>query len=439
MSAFPFDAVIFDMDGVIVDTEYYYLGETAAFAKELGLNLTQEELNGQVGTSHQFFLHMLVDWFERAGKGHFTGEEALARWDEWAHKRPRDYQALINPGAVDTIRELPRRGVRVALASSSPMVSIEEVLNACGLSDAFEYVVSGEQFKESKPEPDIYLHALDLLGLPANRCCCVEDSVPGITAGKRAGLTVIAKREERFGFSQDAADKIIDQLPELLERAAEIPGVEWLRVLYCYPDEIDEELLNAMARHDNICKYLDLPLQHADPLLLKRMNRRGDPEKTRQLLHRAREMGFTLRTTFIVGFPGETDEQFAHLMGFVREIQFDRLGAFTYSPEEDTPAARMDGQLPEEIKQKRLDELMTAQQTFSLERNRLRIGTEEKVLVETVDGKGHGVGRSAQEAPDTDGVIKLTGVSEADLGQFVRARITDAEVYDLRAERIRED
>ena len=192
MSAFPFDAVIFDMDGVIVDTEYYYLGETAAFAKELGLNLTQEELNGQVGTSHQFFLHMLVDWFER------------------------DYQALINPGAVDTIRELPRRGVRVALASSSPMVSIEEVLNACGLSDAFEYVVSGEQFKESKPEPDIYLHALDLLGLPANRCCCVEDSVPGITAGKRAGLTVIAKREERFGFSQDAADKIIDQLPELL-------------------------------------------------------------------------------------------------------------------------------------------------------------------------------------------------------------------------------
>ena len=221
MSAFPFDAVIFDMDGVIVDTEYYYLGETAAFAKELGLNLTQEELNGQVGTSHQFFLHLLVDWFERAGKGHFTGEEALARWDEWAHKRPRDYQALINPGAVDTIRELPRRGVRVALASSSPMVSIEEVLNACGLSDAFEYVVSGEQFKESKPEPDIYLHALDLLGLPANRCCCVEDSVPGITAGKRAGLTVIAKREERFGFSQDAADKIIDQLPELLTLSKE--------------------------------------------------------------------------------------------------------------------------------------------------------------------------------------------------------------------------
>ena len=139
---------------------------------------------------------------------------------------------------------------------------------------------------------------------------------------------LVAQDTSRFGIDRVGHS----QLPELLERASEIPGVEWLRVLYCYPDEIDEELLNAMARHDNICKYLDLPLQHADPLLLKRMNRRGDPEKTRQLLHRAREMGFTLRTTFIVGFPGETDEQFAHLMDFVREIQFDRLGAFPYSP-----------------------------------------------------------------------------------------------------------
>ena len=138
MSAFPFDAVIFDMDGVIVDTEYYYLGETAAFAKELGLNLTQEELNGQVGTSHQFFLRMLVDWFERAGKGQLTGEEALARWDEWAHKRPRDYQAFVNPGAVDAIRELPRRGVRVALASSSPTDSIEEVLNEVGMIEKID-------------------------------------------------------------------------------------------------------------------------------------------------------------------------------------------------------------------------------------------------------------------------------------------------------------
>lgn len=217
MSAFPFDAVIFDMDGVIVDTEYFYLGEMAAFADHLGIEVGQDELNAQVGSSHQDFLRMLVDWFERAGLGTHDGEELLDRWCEWADTRPRDFRKMLNLGAAETIRELPRRGVRVALASSSPMESIREVLGACGLSDAFEYVVSGEQFVQSKPEPDIYLHALDLLGLPADRCCCVEDSVPGITAGKRAGLTVIAKREERFGFSQDAADKIIDQLPELLE------------------------------------------------------------------------------------------------------------------------------------------------------------------------------------------------------------------------------
>ena len=119
-------------------------------------------------------------------------------------------------GEAETLAGLKERGVRVALASSSPLNNIEEVLGTCGIREYFEFLVSGEQFKRSKPDPDIYLHAIDRLGLPADRCCCVEDSLYGITAGKRAGLTVIAKREERFGFSQDAADKIIDQLPELL-------------------------------------------------------------------------------------------------------------------------------------------------------------------------------------------------------------------------------
>lgn len=214
--AFPFDAVIFDMDGVIVDTEYFYVCELREFARELGIPVTEQELRDQVGASHQDFKRMLIDWYGRIGIT-VPKDEAIERWNEWASLRPRDYKSLLTPGAVETIRELPRRGVRVALASSSPMDNIKDVLAACGLSDAFEYIVSGEQFVQSKPEPDIYLHALDLLGLPANRCCCVEDSVPGITAGKRAGLTVIARREERFGFSQDAADRIIDTLPDLLE------------------------------------------------------------------------------------------------------------------------------------------------------------------------------------------------------------------------------
>ncbi|MEG2207972.1 MAG: radical SAM protein, partial [Clostridia bacterium] len=238
---------------------------------------------------------------------------------------------------------------------------------------------------------------------------------------------LVAQDTSRFGMDQHGHSL----LAELMTRAADIPGVEWLRVLYCYPDEVDDTLLQAMASKPNICKYLDLPLQHADPALLRQMHRRGDIEKTRAFLQRAREMGFTLRTTFITGFPGETDAQFQRLMAFVREVRFDRLGAFAYSAEEDTPAALMPDQVPEELKQARLDELMTAQQQISLERNALRVGTAEKVLVESVQSDGTAVARSAAEAPETDGVIRLSGAEESDIGEFVTAHIVAAEPYDL--------
>ncbi|MEG1776406.1 MAG: 30S ribosomal protein S12 methylthiotransferase RimO [Clostridia bacterium] len=238
---------------------------------------------------------------------------------------------------------------------------------------------------------------------------------------------LVAQDTSRFGMDQHGHSL----LAELMTRAADIPGVEWLRVLYCYPDEVDDTLLQAMASRPNICKYLDLPLQHADPALLRQMHRRGDIEKTRAFLQRAREMGFTLRTTFITGFPGETDAQFQRLMAFVREVRFDRLGAFAYSAEEDTPAALMPDQVPEELKQARLDELMTAQQQISLERNALRVGTAEKVLVESVQSDGTAVARSAAEAPETDGVIRLSGAEESDIGEFVTAHIVAAEPYDL--------
>lgn len=238
---------------------------------------------------------------------------------------------------------------------------------------------------------------------------------------------LVAQDTSRFGMDTHGRSL----LPELMARAADIPGVEWLRVLYCYPDEVEDELLHAMASRENICKYLDLPLQHADPELLRRMNRRGDIDKTRAFLKKARDMGFTLRTTFITGFPGETDAQFERLMDFARDIRFDRLGAFAYSAEEDTPAAAMPGQLPEEVKQARLDALMTAQQVISLERNRLRIGNTERALVESVDADGVGTARTSAEAPETDGVIRLAGCDECDIGEFVTARITDAETYDL--------
>ena len=233
---------------------------------------------------------------------------------------------------------------------------------------------------------------------------------------------LIAQDTSRWGSDNGSS------LWNLMEKAVATPGLEWLRVLYMYPDEIDIPLLEKMAKEPKICKYLDLPLQHASPSLLKKMNRRGDVGKTRELLKAARDLGFTLRTTFIVGFPGETEKDFEDLMRFTEEIRFDRMGAFTYSPEEDTAAFDMPDQIDEEIKQRRLDELMTLQAEVSLERNKLRVGTREKVLV-----CGPLTGRSQREAPDADGEIRLLSETPTMEGEFVTAVITEADTYDLTA------
>ena len=223
-------------------------------------------------------------------------------------------------------------------------------------------------------------------------------------------------------------------LPELMEKAAAIDGVDWLRVLYCYPDETDQRLLDVMAKHDNICKYLDLPIQHINDTVLRRMHRRGTSADIRRCLKLARERGFALRTSIIVGFPGETEEQFQELLDFLREAEFDRLGAFAYSAEEDTPAARMPDQIPEEIKQERLDRLMTLQAEISLKRNLLRLGKTEKVLVTDVGEDGLILGRSQFEAPETDGEIVFTAKQAPEIGSFVNVKITQAETYDLMGE-----
>ncbi len=235
---------------------------------------------------------------------------------------------------------------------------------------------------------------------------------------------LIAQDTTRYGSDTGSS------LRELLLEASRIEGVEWLRSLYMYPDETDMRLLETMAAHDNICKYLDLPLQHASPRLLKAMNRRGERTHIRQMLTAARQMGFCLRTTFIVGFPGETEADFEELMAFTEEMAFDRMGAFAYSPEEDTPAADMPGQIEEEVKQERLNRLMTLQARVSLERNRSRVGTAEKVLVTGHNGTNY-TARSQWEAPDADGEIMLFSSEPLKEHQFVTAKITGADTYDL--------
>ena len=243
---------------------------------------------------------------------------------------------------------------------------------------------------------------------------------------------------EHILIAQDTTKYGIDNgssLAELLDEAAAIPGVDWLRSLYMYPDETNMQVLETMAKHGNICKYLDLPLQHAAPGLLKVMNRRGTVAHTKEMLTAARQMGFCLRTTFIVGFPGETDADFEELMAFTEEMAFDRMGAFAYSPEEDTPAAVMPNQVPEEIKQERLNRLMALQAKMSLQRNQKRVGTVEKVLVTGHNGLNY-TARSQWEAPDADGEIMLLSNKPLTEGAFIQAKITGADTYDLSAEAV---
>ena len=255
----------------------------------------------------------------------------------------------------------------------------------------------------------------------------VLSEMRALAAGGAKEQILIAQDTTRYGIDTG------DSLAGLLREAAGIGGVEWLRVLYMYPDEVTDGLLETMAASEKITPYLDLPLQHASMRLLPRMNRRGNTETSRRLLKKAREMGFCLRTTFIVGFPGETDEDFEELMDFTREMAFDRMGAFAYSPEEGTPAEKMPDQVPEEVKQERLDRLMRLQAAISLERNRLRIGTAVKVLVTGREADGY-VGRSALEAPDADGVIRFRSEKPLKEGTFVQVSLKDADEYDLYGE-----
>ena len=258
----------------------------------------------------------------------------------------------------------------------------------------------------------------------------ILQEVRALTAAGVREHILVAQDTTRYGTDWQAHTA----LPSLMREIAGMPGVDWLRVLYCYPDETNEELLDLMARQDNVCRYLDIPIQHISDTLLRRMHRRGTSEDIRRCVRLAREREITLRTSIIVGFPGETEDQFQELLEFLGEAEFDRLGAFAYSPEEDTPAARMPDQIDEDVKQDRLDRLMRAQAAISLRRNQRRIGETANVLVTGRRPDGTYEGRSEREAPETDGLILFTAPQETPLsrGTFVTVHLDSAETYDMR-------
>ncbi|MCI9218258.1 MAG: 30S ribosomal protein S12 methylthiotransferase RimO [Lachnospiraceae bacterium] len=226
-------------------------------------------------------------------------------------------------------------------------------------------------------------------------------------------------------------------LPQLLLKLAAIPDIRWIRLLYCYPEEITQELVRVMAREPKICHYLDIPIQHASDEILRRMGRRTNEEQLRRQIRMLREEipDICLRTTLISGFPGETQEDFEELYRFVNEMEFDRLGVFAYSQEEDTVAAGLPDQIPEEVKEARREELMELQQAISFEKAETMIGRELDVMVEgKVADEDVYVTRTYRDAPEVDGYLFLHTDRELMSGDFVRARVTDFNEYDLIAE-----
>lgn len=263
----------------------------------------------------------------------------------------------------------------------------------------------------------------------------IEEEARALTANDAKELVLIAQDTTRYGI--DLYGEF--SLAKLLKRLCKIDGIQWLRVLYCYPDSITDELLDVMAEEEKIVKYIDLPLQHASGKVLRAMNRRGDRESLTALLQKIREKipGVILRTTLITGFPGETEEDFTELAEFVKEIKFDRLGCFAYSQEEGTPAAELPDQLDEEIKEHRAELIMDTQTRIMEQKGQEYLGKTLTVLTEGFDRYAEcWFGRSCMDAPDIDGKVFFAAEQKPVLGTFVQVRIDDCVDCDLFGERV---
>lgn len=281
----------------------------------------------------------------------------------------------------------------------------------------------------------------------SNRCTyCTIPSIRGnMRSREMENIIEEAKQLAELGvkelilIAQDTTSYGLDlygelKLPELLNELCKIDSIEWIRLLYCYPDRITDELIETIKKQDKVVNYIDLPLQHTDDKILKAMNRRGDQALIRSVIEKLRTeiSDVVIRTTFIVGFPGEGEDEFETLAEFVNEIEFDRLGVFTFSPQEGTPAYDMDDQVEDDVKTRRGEVIMQDQYSIMEEKNNEKIGKTFKTVVEEYDGYTDSyVGRTYMDAPEIDGLVKFTSEKDLDIGDFVDVEIFDVDEYDL--------
>jgi ribosomal protein S12 methylthiotransferase len=242
-------------------------------------------------------------------------------------------------------------------------------------------------------------------------------------------LILIAQDTTKYGLDLYGEYKLDILLKELVK----IDGIEWIRLYYCYPERITDSLIDVIASEEKICKYIDIPLQHANAQVLKNMNRAGDSESYKKLIAKMRNKipGLALRTTFMVGFPGETDAQFEDLCTFIKDIGFDKMGSFTFSPEEDTPAYDMPNQIDEAFKLRRQEVLMDEQYSITEKANKSRVGKTYKVVIDEFDGVNY-IGRAYFDSPEIDSGIIIESDNELKIGCFYEVLITDYNGYDLK-------
>ena len=348
----------------------------------------------------------------------------------------------------EIVTEIPEVDAVVGIGANGDIVkTIEEVMSGV------------DTIEKYPPRVDLPLEGQRILTTPqywaylkigegcSNRCTyCTIPSIRG-NMRSRSMENVIeeAKQLAESGvkelilIAQDTTSYGLDlygelKLPELLNELCKIDSIEWIRLLYCYPDRITDELIETMKKQEKIVNYIDLPLQHADDKILKAMNRRGDQAMIRNVIEKLRTeiSDVVIRTTFIVGFPGEGEDEFENLAVFVNEIEFDRLGVFTFSAQEGTPAYDMEDQVEEDVKTRRGEIIMQDQYSIMEEKNNEKIGKTYKVIVEDYDGYSDSyTGRTYMDAPEIDGLVRFTSDRDLDIGDFAEVEIFDVEDYDL--------
>lgn len=241
-------------------------------------------------------------------------------------------------------------------------------------------------------------------------------------------VILVAQDTTRYGedlYGRYSLDRLLDEL-------IKIDGIEWIRLFYCYPQRITESLINVIASNDKICNYIDIPIQHSSEHVLKAMNRIGTGNDYKKLFDKMRAAipDLSLRTTFMVGFPGESEKDFENLCAFVKDVKFDKMGCFAFSPEEDTPAFDMNNQIDDDVKKRRQEVLMNIQYYITEQSNRERVGKIYKVIIDEFDGEKY-VGRSYLDSPEIDSGIIFTSDNKLNIGEFVNVKITDFDGYDL--------